>query len=192
MVALRRAVAIASLLAIAIWLGGLVALGAVAAPTVFAIVPMPSSADAMTSVFRRFDVVAMACAAVILAGEAGRAWMRAASRQAPRVRQESHGRPSPAAPALSRPGLSKVDRLVTLRAGASALAAVGSVVQGTEITPKIAALHAGGAVRGLSPGGMELARLHDLAEWCAKAQLVLLLVVLVAQGLLMDRSETRA
>ena len=52
--------------AIGVWLGGLVALGAIAAPVVFAIVPMPASADAMTVVFRRFDLVAMACAAVAI------------------------------------------------------------------------------------------------------------------------------
>ena len=49
-----------AILAVAVWLGGLAALGAVAAPVVFSRVPWPSSADAMTIVFRRFDAVAMA------------------------------------------------------------------------------------------------------------------------------------
>ena len=64
--------AIASGLAVALWLGGLVALGAVTAPIVFAVAPMPQSADAMTLVFRRFDTIAMTCAAVVLASEAAR------------------------------------------------------------------------------------------------------------------------
>ena len=69
----RRTLAIVALLAVAVWLGGLVALGAVAAPVVFSTVPWPSSADAMSIVFRRFDAVAMACAAIVLATEAVRA-----------------------------------------------------------------------------------------------------------------------
>ena len=68
-----RILTIVALLAVAVWLGGLTALGAVAAPVVFSTVPWPSSADAMTIVFRRFDAVAMACAAIVLATEAARA-----------------------------------------------------------------------------------------------------------------------
>ena len=56
------------------WLGGLLALGAIVAPIVFAVAPFPQNADAMTLVFRRFDTVAMTCAAVVLASEAARAW----------------------------------------------------------------------------------------------------------------------
>src|SRR5579859_6957127 len=62
--------------AIALWLGGMLALGAIVAPAVFHIVPAPWSADAMTVVFRRFDSVAMASAAVVLAVEVGRAAAR--------------------------------------------------------------------------------------------------------------------
>jgi len=70
---MRRTLAIVALLAVAVWLGGLAALGAVAAPVVFSTVPWPSSADAMSIVFRRFDAVAMACAAIVLSTEAIRA-----------------------------------------------------------------------------------------------------------------------
>src|SRR5688572_13404979 len=58
------------LLALALWLGGLVVLGAIVAPTVFRIVPAPTSADAMTVVFRRFDVIAIAAGVVALVSEA--------------------------------------------------------------------------------------------------------------------------
>ena len=51
-----RAPQLVALLAIAVWLGGLLALGAVVAPVVFSMVSMPASADAMTTVFRRFDL----------------------------------------------------------------------------------------------------------------------------------------
>src|SRR5437879_1887369 len=64
------AIATVQLLALAVWAGGLLALGAVVAPIVFRVVPAPTSADAMTLVFRRFDVVAITCAAIALVAEA--------------------------------------------------------------------------------------------------------------------------
>jgi uncharacterized membrane protein len=150
--ALQRATAVVELLAVAVWLGGLIALGAIAAPVVFSIVAFPSNADAMTVVFRHFDRVAMACAAVVLAAEATRA--------------------------LARVTFAVLDRV---RAGAGALAAALAVLEATSISPRIAALHAGGALRGVGSAGMQLARLHDVAEWCGKAELVLLGAVIVLE-----------
>jgi hypothetical protein len=57
------------------------------------------------------------------------------------------------------------------------LAAVAAVVEGVSVSPRIAALHAGGAVRGVNAAGLELARLHDLAETLGKAEVLLLAVV---------------
>jgi putative copper export protein len=144
MFAVRRVLPAAALLAIAVWLGGLVALGAIAAPVVFSIVPWPSSADAMSVVFRRFDAVAMTCAAVVLATEA-------------------------VGVAFGLRG-----RWHRVRAVASLLAAAAAVFEGVEVSPRIVALHAAGAIRGVESAGHELARLHDLAEWCGKTQVVLL------------------
>jgi hypothetical protein len=152
--ALRRATAVAALVAVAVWLGGLLALGAIAAPVVFSTIAMPASADAMTVVFRRFDVVSMACAAILLATEA------------------TH--------VLARVPLARVDHV---RAGASVLAAALAVLEGASVSPRIAALHAGGAIRGLGPAGTELARLHDVAEWCGKTEVALLVGIVVAQVL---------
>jgi hypothetical protein len=164
-----------SLLAAAVWLGGLVALGALAAPVVFRVAPFPSNADAMTIVFRRFDLVAMGCAATLLATEAVRPalGMRFAMRFAP----ADHA-----------------------RAALSVVAACLAVFEGTRVSPRIAELHAGGAIRGLGAPGIELTRLHDLAETCGKAQLVLLAVVVVlhvvtlssAAGASSGRSSDRA
>ncbi len=146
----ERATAIFALVAIALWLGGLVALGAIAAPVVFTVVPHPASADAMTIVFLRFDLVSMACAAVVLATEAARAMARRTSRPADRW-----------------------------RAALSLLAAAAAVFEGTRVSPRIAALHAGGAIRGLGSAGEELARLHAVAEGCGKAELGLLVALVV-------------
>jgi hypothetical protein len=144
----RRVTGIVALLALAVWLGGLVALGAVAAPIVFGTVPMPAAADAMTLVFRRFDSVAMVCAAVVLATEAARV--------------------------LARIPYARADHA---RAALSVVAAGLCVFEGARVAPRIAALHFQGAVRGLGESGMELNRLHDLAEQVGKAELAVLALV---------------
>jgi hypothetical protein len=148
----RSITAVLTLLAISVWLGGLLALGAIAAPVVFSVVPAPSSADAMTIVFRRFDLVAMTCAALVLTLEATRV--------------------------LEREPFAVVDHL---RVGASALAGALAVLEGGFVSPRIAALHWAGAIRGLGTAGMELARMHDLAEGCGKAQAGLLVAVVALQ-----------
>lgn len=160
MTLVRRSTAIVSLLAVAVWLGGLLALGAIAAPIVFSVVPLPASADAMTMVFRRFDLVAMTCAAVVLGAVA--------------------------TCALIRVPFNGSDRL---RAGVSLVAAAVAVFEGTRVSPRIAALHAGGALRGVGSAGMELARLHDLAEWCGKAQVLLLMAVIALEVVGLTTSE---
>ncbi len=148
----RRATAIVALLAVALWLGGLLALGAIAAPVVFAIVPLPASADAMTVVFRRFDIVALASALLVLGAEA--------------------------VSFFARFPFAAVDRW---RVAAGAVASVLAMVQAWLLTPRIAALHDAGAARGVGADGMELARLHDLAEGCGKIEVVLLVAVVVLQ-----------
>jgi hypothetical protein len=145
---LVRVTAAFALLAVAVWLGGLLVLGAIVAPIVFSVVPFPSSADAMTLVFQRFDLVAMACSAVTLGSEATRS--------------------------LARAPFGALDHM---RAGASVIAAALAVLEGTAVTPRIAALHGAGAVRGIGSAGAQLARLHAVAEWCGATQIVLLVGV---------------
>lgn len=140
-----RVGAAVALLAVAIWMGGLLALGALAAPVVFSVVPLPASADAMTIVFRRFDAVAMGAGALVLATEAARAALTIA--------------------------LQRLDRL---RALVSFCAAFVAVFEGIWISPRIAQLHALGVLRGSGPAGANLSHLHDIAEACGQAQLVLL------------------
>jgi hypothetical protein len=159
----RRALpAIASVvgaLAVAVWLGGLIALGAIAAPLVFANVSFPQSADAMTLVFRRFDTVAMTCAAIAMACEAAKVAARVA-----------------------------FGRADHLRAGLTVVAAVLAVVEGTLVSPRIAALHGAGVMRGMGVAGETLSHLHDIAETLGKTELVLLAIVL---GLLVVRPAAR-
>ncbi len=151
--ALTRALVAVELLALAAWMGGLATLGAVVAPLVFGIVPAPWSADAMTAVFRRFDVVCEACAVVVVAIEASLDFLR-------------------------RP----LTWLDGVRGACAVAAAWCGFVVATKVSPMIEALHRAGAVRGSGEDGLALDRAHHLAEALAKFELaaLALLVVLVA------------
>ena len=80
-----RVLGLVSLLACVPWLGGMLILGAIVAPTVFHTVPAPGGADAMTLVFRRFDRVAIAASAIVLLCELGLATVTRTLRDAVRV-----------------------------------------------------------------------------------------------------------
>jgi uncharacterized protein DUF4149 len=139
-----------ALIAAAVWLGGMLALGAIVAPIVFTMIPRPEAADAMTAVFQRFDLVAVACVAVILATEAWRAR-----------------------------GRGRIGRLDVARMATGAIGAALVLVEALWITPAIVTLHHAGALRGLGAAGLELDRMHDLAEACGKAQAVFALALIV-------------
>jgi hypothetical protein len=144
------AIAAVQLVAVGMWAGGLLALGAIVAPIVFRVVPAPTNADAMTLVFRRFDVVAIVCAVVALVAEAAFA-MRGG----------------------------KVTR-TDLARGLALLAASGlAIAIGAWLSPGIADLHRAGAVRGIGDGGLALEHLHHLAETFAKTEILLLGTVFV-------------
>jgi hypothetical protein len=155
-------IAIVQLLALAVWAGGLVAVGAVVAPIVFRIVPAPTNADAMTLVFRRLDVVAIACAAVALVAEAGFA-VRGGART----------------------------RVDLVRAACVVVASGLAITIGAWIAPGIAELHRSGAVRGVGEGGLALARLHHLAEALSKGEVVLLLAAFVLSVMKVARAGAR-
>jgi hypothetical protein len=143
--ALLAGIAAVQLLALAVWAGGLLALGAVVAPIVFRVVPAPTSADAMTLVFRRFDVVAIACAVVALVAEA------AFALRGGKVRRVDHA-----------------------RALCLVVAAALAIVIATWLSPGIAELHRAGAIRGVGEPGLALERLHHLAEALAKGEIAFL------------------
>ena len=139
-----------TVLGAAMWLGGMVTLGAIVAPVVFTIVPAPTSADAMTVVFRRFDVVAVTSAAAMLAAEI---W---------RVRVSE-----------------KIARLDVARGISLAVAAALALFEALVLSPRIEELHRAGAVRGLGELGQRLESAHALAEAGAKTEALLLLVFLL-------------
>ena len=149
-----------ALLACALWLGGMIALGAIAAPAVFGIVPAPHSADAMTVVFRRFDKLAMSCAAILALTEVVRARLSAD---------------------LTRADLA--------RGAAVLVAGLLAVVEGIVLAPKIEALHRGGAVRGFGEAGEALESAHHLAELAGKGEALLVAAVVVLLAFRQNQSR---
>ena len=145
-----KVLSILALVSIALWVGGMIALGAIVAPVIFNMVPSPTSADAMTVVFRRFDKVALACIVTVLLTEAAQALVR-------------------------RP----LRRLDVARMALTVLGGALVVWQATVISPEIEALHVAGAIRGLGEAGLKLEATHRLAELGGKLQ-ALCAVVLIA------------
>jgi hypothetical protein len=128
------------------WIGGLVALGACAAPFVFRLTPAPFSGDAMGAAFARFDQIAIGASAAVLAAEIVRTW-------AGRGR-----RPGPAA---------RLRRIVAV------VMAMGAAYGGLVLTPRILELHRAGVRRGFGPEGDDLERVHVRAERVGKAEVAL-------------------
>lgn len=140
-----------AVVALGVWVGGMIALGACAAPLVFGMVPAPLSGDTMGAVFRRFDAIAIGCAMVALAAEALRIVAR-------------------------RDASTAADRV---RGGAVLVAGACAVTGGIAISPRIVALHAAGAIRGLGEDGVALERLHRIAESLGKIEVAVGVAALV-------------
>lgn len=139
-----------SLLLAGAWAGGALVTGALVAPVVFHRVPAPTSGDAMTEVFVRFDRAALAIAATLVFAEVALAVVRK-----PLLRSD-------------------VARLLL------AIALVGLILaEASWVSPTIAALHQSGAVRGIGAAGAEIERLHVVAKRIGMAE-VLALVAFVA------------
>ena len=141
---------IATVLALTLWLGGMLTLGAVVAPIVFSIVPAPTNADAMTIVFRRFDAIAITSAAVVLFCELWRV----------KITHE-------------------LSRLDIARGVSVAVAGVLALYEGMVVSPRVEALHRGGAIRGVGDLGMQLESAHALAESISKLEAFALVAFVV-------------
>jgi hypothetical protein len=142
----ERIATTAALVATGLWIGGMVALGACAAPAVFALTPAPFSGEAMGTAFARFDKIAVGCSAVVLGAEIVRTFLH-------RKR---------------RPTL--VERLrrtvaIVMAAGAAYVAAVS--------TPRIMDMHRAGVRRNVGPEGAAMEATHERAEAIGKAQVAL-------------------
>ena len=132
-----RVAASAAVLAVGVWVGGRLALGACAAPFVFRVVPQPLAGDAMGAAFSRFDQIAIGGAVIVLGAEVIRTW---------------------AAGRGGRGVWPRVRRYVAIFMAAAA------TYFGLVLSPRIVELHRAGAVRGAGPNGQELDRIHGRAR----------------------------
>lgn len=128
--------------------GGLVALGAGAAPLVFGMLPRPIAGNVMGEIFSRWDRVAMGASGVLLVAEIVRTW---------------------AARARARQLLARLRRI------AAVLVALCVAYIGTALSPRIMELHRSGVHRGEGDQGAELEAVHRRAELVGKIEMVLAL-----------------
>jgi hypothetical protein len=69
------------------------------------------------------------------------------------------------------------------------VAAGAAVLEGAVVSPRIAALHEGGAARGFGEPGRQLDTLHGLAETLGKTQVIVVLAVIVLHALALAGDE---
>jgi hypothetical protein len=146
-----RTAATIAVIAAGAWAGGMVALGACAAPFVFSRTPAPFSGDAMGAAFARFDQIAFGAAVAILAAEIARTW--AGRRRA-------------------RTTAARARRFIGM------LLAAFAVYGGLVLTPAINQMHQAGVRRGVGPEGEALEHTHKRAEFAGKLEVVLTLALI--------------
>lgn len=141
-----RLAATVAIVCTALVVGGMVALGACAAPAVFRNVPDPLSGAAMGTAFSRFDTLAMGASAGALGAEMVRTFM--ARRQRPTI-------------------WSRIRRFA-----AFGLAGCAAMI-GLSISPSIKELYEAGARRGQGELGARLEQAHKRAETLGGAEIFL-------------------
>jgi len=151
----ERVATTVGVLAAGLYIGGLVALGACAAPAVFRLTPTPFSGDAMGAAFARFDQVAIGASVVALGSEIARMWAGGAS---------------------GRTIASRVRRYCAM------FMALAATYVGMTLTPRINELHRAGVRRDETPQGQVLEAIHRRAEMTGKAGM-LFAVSFVALGI---------
>lgn len=138
----ERVAATLGVLAAGLYIGGLVALGACAAPVVFRVVPTPFAGEAMGAAFARFDQMAIGACVVALGSEIARTW---------------------AAGPSGRTIAARIRRFCAI------LMALCATYVGMALTPRIGELHRAGVRRDETPQGRVLDAIHHRAETVGKA-----------------------
>lgn len=150
-----KAAATVAAIALGVWLGGTVALGACAAPKVFELTPYPWNGKAMGAAFMRFDMIAIGCAVAALGAEVTRTLLVLKRRS------------------------TKGAIVTRVRRYALIVFAAGVVWTATQISPAIMELHESGVRRNQGADGAELERIHSQAELIGKVNAVIALVLIV-------------
>lgn len=126
-------------LAVALWLGGMLALGAFAAPEVFGQLERPVAGSVMGTIFANFDRMVLVLIAVLVVSEAARVLLEG-------VR----------------------GRLGLARLCAAAVLAGLALISALYIGPRINEMFHAGVMRGVGQAGVEMDRLHDWATRLGK------------------------
>jgi hypothetical protein len=87
----ERGATVVAVLSLGVWIGGMIALGACAAPFVFSRTPKPFSGDAMGAAFARFDAIALGAAVLLLGAEVVRTWAARKRGRVPVARVRRYG-----------------------------------------------------------------------------------------------------
>jgi hypothetical protein len=140
-----------AVLAVGVVVGGMIALGACAAPFVFQTVPAPLSGYAMGSAFARFDRIAIGLSCLLLGAEVVRTFL---ARRSP-------------------------TRLARVRRVLSIAFAACTVYIGVTVSPGINALYREGARMGEGAEGERLAAFHARASLIGKAEGALGLAIIL-------------
>ena len=152
---------VVSTLAVALWLGGMLALGAFAAPEVFAQLSREVAGSVMGAIFAKFDRMVLALVGVLLVSEGVRAFVEG-------VR-----------------GKLQLARLGTM------LVLVGlALTSALWLGPSINELFEQGVRRGVGDAGMRMDRLHDMATTLGKVAFVFATAWL-ALGVVIHRQARR-
>lgn len=149
---------------VGIVVGGMLALGACAAPFVFRMTPAPFSGYAMGAAFARFDGIAMGLSCVLLGAEVVRTFL-------------ARKTPSRAA---------RVRRVLSIAFAAC------TVYMGVTISPAINDLYKSGARMGEGEGGEKLAQIHGRGSLVGRAEagLGLLVIALHLFGRRLPENDT--
>lgn len=154
----------AATLAMALWLGGLLALGAMAAPTVFRMLEGDSAGTVMGTIFGKFDRMVLVLAVVFTAAEATRIYVD---------RDRLGG-------ALAR-----------ARLGLAAVLVILALISSLWLTPGINEMFAAGVRRGVGEAGQRMDRMHDWAETLGKVA-ALCAAAWIAIGIFTRRRQSLA
>lgn len=136
---LARAAEAVATLALFLWIGGLVSLGAFAAPEVFGQLGREPAGQLMGAIFRRFDALVLACVAIFGAAELARNaagdWRR---------------------------------RFGRARAATAVIIASGGLVASAWLSPVINGMFERGVRRGVGVEGARMELIHQRAETAGK------------------------
>ena len=144
-------------LAVALWLGGMLALGAFAAPEVFGQLPRETAGSVMGAIFGKFDSLVLVVAGLLLVAEAVRL-----------VLEGTRGK-------LGLARLAVAGALVVL-----------ALLSALWLGPAINDLFEAGVRRGVGDDGADMDRLHHLAELLGKVAFFLA-AVWITLGILLHR-----